>query len=68
MTGWDQGCLTMKLGEIAKLTIPGKLGYGAGGFTAWGYPLLTVQYIQDFEGVFACVVWMCVCVRVIVHP
>ncbi|XP_065889357.1 uncharacterized protein [Dysidea avara] len=36
--GWDQGCLTMKLGEIAKLTIPGALGYGAGGFPAWGIP------------------------------
>lgn len=29
----------MKLGEIARLTIPGELGYGAGGFSAWGYPL-----------------------------
>ena len=38
LAGWDQGCLTMKLGEIAKLTIPGHLGYGAGGFPAWGYP------------------------------
>jgi len=30
----------MKLGEIAKLTIPGELGYGAGGFPSWGYPLV----------------------------
>jgi len=28
----------MKLGEIAKLIIPGHLGYGAAGFPAWGYP------------------------------
>ena len=28
----------MKLGETAKLTISGHLGYGAGGFPAWGYP------------------------------
>ena len=32
----------MKLGEIAKLTIPEDLGYGAAGFPAWGYPLSIV--------------------------
>eukprot|EP00406_Dinophysis_acuminata_P045245 CAMPEP_0179310162 /NCGR_PEP_ID=MMETSP0797-20121207/52025_1 /TAXON_ID=47934 /ORGANISM="Dinophysis acuminata, Strain DAEP01" /LENGTH=115 /DNA_ID=CAMNT_0021019889 /DNA_START=58 /DNA_END=405 /DNA_ORIENTATION=- len=36
ITGWDQGCLGMKVGEIRKLEIPGKEGYGAGGFAAWG--------------------------------
>ena len=34
----------MKLGEIAKLTIPGALGYGAGGFPAWGYPFMYMLY------------------------
>ena len=37
----------MKQGEIARLTIPGELGYGAGGFPAWGYPLLRV-YIRTY--------------------
>jgi len=33
--GWDEGCLTMTKGEIAKLTLdPGK-AYGPGGFPAW---------------------------------
>ena len=35
----------MKQGEIARLTIPGELGYGAGGFPAWGYPLLCMCLI-----------------------
>ena len=37
-SGWDEGCLTMCLGEIAKLTIPAEKGYGNSGFPAWGYP------------------------------
>merc|ERR1719276_241363 len=36
ITGWDQGCLGMKVGEIRKLRIPGHEGYGAKGFPAWG--------------------------------
>ncbi|CAH1793688.1 unnamed protein product [Owenia fusiformis] len=36
IAGWDQGCLTMKQGEIAKLTIRGDKGYGTQGFPAWG--------------------------------
>merc|ERR1712050_656394 len=32
ITGWDQGCLGMKTGEIRKLKIPAAEGYGAGGF------------------------------------
>ena len=38
ITGWDQGCLGMGLGESRELTIPGDEGYGAGGFPAWGIP------------------------------
>merc|ERR1712110_149422 len=38
ITGWDQGCLGMKIGEVRELTIPGKEGYGANGFPAWGIP------------------------------
>ncbi|KAK2190240.1 hypothetical protein NP493_85g02017 [Ridgeia piscesae] len=38
IAGWDEGCMTMKKGEIAKLTIAGHKGYGAKGFPAWGIP------------------------------
>ena len=38
ITGWDQGCLGMQLGEVRKLTIPADEGYGASGFPAWGIP------------------------------
>mmetsp|Transcript_59054 Transcript_59054/g.129355 ORF Transcript_59054/g.129355 Transcript_59054/m.129355 type:complete len:120 (+) Transcript_59054:66-425(+) len=38
ITGWDQGCLGMKLGETRKLLIPAEEGYGAQGFPAWGIP------------------------------
>ena len=38
ITGWDQGCLGMALGEVRTLRIPAKEGYGAGGFPAWGIP------------------------------
>ncbi|ODV58357.1 FKBP-type peptidyl-prolyl cis-trans isomerase, partial [Ascoidea rubescens DSM 1968] len=30
--GWDQGIPQLSLGEKAKLTIPGELGYGKNGF------------------------------------
>eukprot|EP01062_Namystynia_karyoxenos_P032042 TRINITY_DN23693_c0_g1_i1.p1 TRINITY_DN23693_c0_g1~~TRINITY_DN23693_c0_g1_i1.p1 ORF type:complete len:146 (+),score=49.94 TRINITY_DN23693_c0_g1_i1:92-529(+) len=46
ITGWDQGCLGMKVGEIRKLVIPAKEGYGAKGFPAWGIP---AGGILDFE-------------------
>jgi peptidylprolyl isomerase len=36
IAGWDDGVMTMKIGETAELTIPGQYGYGAGGFPAWG--------------------------------
>ena len=38
ITGWDQGCLGMKLGERRQLTIPAHEGYGANGFPAWKIP------------------------------
>eukprot|EP00993_Chasmostoma_nieuportense_P006849 NODE_7516_length_432_cov_6.026230_g7350_i0.p1 GENE.NODE_7516_length_432_cov_6.026230_g7350_i0~~NODE_7516_length_432_cov_6.026230_g7350_i0.p1 ORF type:complete len:133 (-),score=47.18 NODE_7516_length_432_cov_6.026230_g7350_i0:33-386(-) len=38
ITGWDQGCLGMKLGEVRQLIIPADEGYGANGFPAWGIP------------------------------
>merc|ERR1712106_34302 len=38
ITGWDQGCLGMEVGEHRKLVIPAHEGYGAGGFPAWGIP------------------------------
>merc|ERR1712014_367992 len=38
ITGWDQGCLGMKVGEERELLIPAEEGYGAQGFPAWGIP------------------------------
>ena len=38
ITGWDQGVLGMKIGEVRKLEIPAAEGYGPGGFPAWGIP------------------------------
>merc|ERR1719330_1512816 len=38
ITGWDQGCLGMQVGEVRKLRIPADEGYGKGGFPAWGIP------------------------------
>ena len=38
ITGWDQGCLGMKVGEARELIIPAHEGYGAAGFPAWGIP------------------------------
>tara|TARA_B110001452_G_scaffold22147_1_gene17751 strand:+ start:1404 stop:2561 length:1158 start_codon:yes stop_codon:yes gene_type:complete len=38
ITGWDQGCLGMTVGEKRLLTIPADEGYGAKGFPAWGIP------------------------------
>jgi len=36
IAGWDEGCLTMSKGEIAKLTLASEKAYGAAGFPAWG--------------------------------
>ncbi len=33
--GWDDGCMTMRVGETAEITIPGEYGYGPKGFPAW---------------------------------
>jgi peptidylprolyl isomerase len=33
---WDEGVLTMKVGEKSELTCSPAYGYGAGGFPAWG--------------------------------
>jgi U3 small nucleolar RNA-associated protein 21 len=38
ITGWDQGCLGMAVGEERELVIPAKEGYGQQGFPAWGIP------------------------------
>lgn len=34
--GWDEGVLTMRVGETARLTCTPDYAYGAGGFPAWG--------------------------------
>jgi len=34
--GWDEGFMSMKLGEEATLTMTGDYAYGEGGFKAWG--------------------------------
>ncbi|CAH3016684.1 unnamed protein product [Porites evermanni] len=39
--GWDEGCLKMQQGEVAKLTIPSEKGYGSSGFPAWRYPFIS---------------------------
>eukprot|EP00929_Paragymnodinium_shiwhaense_P106455 TRINITY_DN7187_c1_g2_i1.p1 TRINITY_DN7187_c1_g2~~TRINITY_DN7187_c1_g2_i1.p1 ORF type:complete len:341 (+),score=86.59 TRINITY_DN7187_c1_g2_i1:101-1123(+) len=36
ITGWDQGCLGMMVGEIRELLIPADEAYGSKGFPAWG--------------------------------
>eukprot|EP01089_Gocevia_fonbrunei_P007394 TRINITY_DN184_c0_g1_i1.p1 TRINITY_DN184_c0_g1~~TRINITY_DN184_c0_g1_i1.p1 ORF type:complete len:112 (+),score=25.66 TRINITY_DN184_c0_g1_i1:57-392(+) len=36
--GWDEGFATMKLGEIASLTLAWDYAYGENGFPAWGIP------------------------------
>ena len=38
VTGWDQGCLGMKIGEKRQLIIPAEEGFGAGGHPARGIP------------------------------
>jgi len=36
--GWDEGMMTMKEGEKAKLHMSADYGYGEKGFQAWGIP------------------------------
>ena len=47
----------MAQGEVAKLYIAGHKGYGAGGFPAWGYPVITViiRLIKYFNSLVQCV-------------
>ncbi|KAJ1428413.1 hypothetical protein B484DRAFT_329511 [Ochromonadaceae sp. CCMP2298] len=34
--GWDEGVMSMTLGEVAKITCTPDYAYGAGGFSSWG--------------------------------
>ncbi|GFT54740.1 peptidyl-prolyl cis-trans isomerase FKBP12 [Nephila pilipes] len=34
--GWDEACLAMQLGEVARILIRSDKGYGSQGFPAWG--------------------------------
>ena len=36
--GWDEGMITLSVGEHSTFTITGDYAYGAGGFPAWGIP------------------------------
>ena len=36
--GWDLGVLTMTKGEGSRFTLAPDMGYGPGGFPAWGIP------------------------------
>ena len=36
--GWDEGVMTMKVGETATFIMSPEYGYGAAGFPAWGIP------------------------------
>ena len=33
---WDEGVMTMTVGEVARIKCTPDYGYGAGGFPAWG--------------------------------
>ena len=33
---WDEGVMTMKVGEVARINATADYAYGAGGFPAWG--------------------------------
>ena len=52
ITGWDQGCLGMAVGEVRQLDIPAHEGYGANGFPAWGIPKNGgLQFIIEILGI-----------------
>ncbi|XP_046856506.1 peptidyl-prolyl cis-trans isomerase FKBP12-like [Xenia sp. Carnegie-2017] len=38
IAGWDEGCLTMKEGEKARLVLQAHKAYGTTGFPAWNIP------------------------------
>lgn len=42
ISGWDEGALSMKLGEQSRIKIAAEKAYGKFGFEAWGYPFQTV--------------------------
>lgn len=46
--GWDDGVLKMRLGEKARLTITGRMGYGMEGYPAWGIPSMATL-LMDIE-------------------
>jgi len=35
---WDEGVLTMQVGETSRITATAEVAYGATGFPAWGIP------------------------------
>ena len=51
ISGWDQGCLGMAVGDVRKLDIPANEGYGAQGMPAWNIPkngglLFTIEVLS----------------------
>jgi len=48
ITGWDQGCLGMRKGEVRELEIPGEEGYAVEGFPDWGIgPSATLMFTLE---------------------
>mmetsp|Transcript_7056 Transcript_7056/g.25979 ORF Transcript_7056/g.25979 Transcript_7056/m.25979 type:complete len:112 (-) Transcript_7056:188-523(-) len=46
--GWDQGVLSMRIGEEAELLCTPDFAYGAGGFPAWGIqPNSTLKFVIE---------------------
>jgi len=46
--GWDDGCLSIRIGEKARITVTGNFGYGMEGFEAWGIPSMA-DLVFDIE-------------------